>query len=371
MIPKVLIVDDSKEMLFALSEGLEKYEDKFSVVLSKNGLDAVEQLKANTFSLVVTDLKMPKMDGFSLLTHVMEKYPGIPVIVITGYSTPQMETMANDGGAIGYIEKPFMIDDLADRISTTLSTQSDGGSLQNVTSSMFLQLVEMEQKTCTIRLTDRLTDEQGVLFFNNGELLDARIGDKNGEHAAYVLFSWDEVNLSIQNSCAITENFIKKDVQAVFLEALRLKDEAESIHEDPSSDNTEPEFEPELEPELEPDSEPSVVEPVGKPPASKPKTATLAPASGKKDPAAVIRQKIQTKLGTKSGVQEIYTDPKWNSLMLAMEKVALAIGAGDLKLAMVNNKGPSDFILIPGLEPTVVKINPKSPRDRIIDALRV
>ena len=153
MIKKVLIVDDDQEMLLSLKEGLGRYNATFSVLLAGDGLLALEKLKKKTISLVVTDLRMPRMDGFALLSEIMEHYPDIPVIIITGYSTPEMEQLAQEGGAIGYVEKPFMIDDLAQKILGTLRKESEGGTLHSVSSGMFLQLIEMEQKTCTIRLT--------------------------------------------------------------------------------------------------------------------------------------------------------------------------------------------------------------------------
>ena len=109
MIKKVLIVDDDQEMLLSLKEGLEKYNETFSVLMAGDGLIAMEKLKKLPVSLVVTDLKMPRMDGFTLLARIMEQYPDIPVIIMTGYSTPEMQKLAREGGAVGYIEKPFMI----------------------------------------------------------------------------------------------------------------------------------------------------------------------------------------------------------------------------------------------------------------------
>ena len=90
MIKNVLLVDDDHEMLVALKEGFQRYKDSFAILLAADGLKAVESLKKNTISLVVTDLKMPGMDGFELLAHIMEHYPDIPVIIITGYSAPEM-----------------------------------------------------------------------------------------------------------------------------------------------------------------------------------------------------------------------------------------------------------------------------------------
>ena len=165
MVKKVLIVDDDQEMLLSLEEGLSKYDETFSIITAEDGLGAVDELKNSTISLVVTDLKMPKMDGFSLLSHIMEHYPEIPVVIITGYSTSDMERLAREGGAIGYIAKPFMIDDLAKRIITALRKEADGGTLHSVSSGIFLQLMEMEEKTCTVRLVEKSSGKQGILFF--------------------------------------------------------------------------------------------------------------------------------------------------------------------------------------------------------------
>ena len=94
MIKNVLLVDDDTEMLHALKEGFKKYQESFAVLLAEDGLEALTRLKQNIVSLVVTDLKMPNMDGFELLAHIMEHYPDIPVIIITGYSTPEIEQLA-------------------------------------------------------------------------------------------------------------------------------------------------------------------------------------------------------------------------------------------------------------------------------------
>jgi CheY-like chemotaxis protein len=226
MIKKVLIVDDDQEMLLSLKEGFEKYNATFSVLMAGDGLVATEKLEKETISLVITDLRMPRMDGFALLSKIMEQYPDIPVIIMTGYSTPEMERLAQEGGAVGYVEKPFMIDDLASKVLATLRKESEGGTLHSVSSGMFLQLIEMEQKTCTIRLLDKTSGKEGVLFFCDGQLFDARTAGLKGEAAAYKIFSWDEVNLSIQNECRQKEQKVHRDINAILLEAMRLKDEA-------------------------------------------------------------------------------------------------------------------------------------------------
>jgi CheY-like chemotaxis protein len=221
----VLIVDDDPDLLLMSSEGLESYAETFSVITAEDGEAAVEKLRRTPVSLVLTDLKMPRMDGFGLLAHINEHYPDIPVIVMTGFGTAHLEQQAERNGAVAYIQKPFLIEDLARRMMATWRRESEGGALHGFAIGAFVQLVEAEEKTCTIRVTDRGSGERGVLFFRRGELLDARISSLTGPDAAYEILSWEEVSFSIQNSCAKTEKRIEGDLQGILLEAMRRKDE--------------------------------------------------------------------------------------------------------------------------------------------------
>jgi CheY-like chemotaxis protein len=225
MTKNILIVDDEKDMLLSLKEGFETYGETFSVLLAEDGEEAVDKLKENAISLVVTDLRMPRMDGFSLLIHIMTYYPDIPVIIMTAYSRPVMERMAMKIGAVEYIEKPFRMDDLGQKIISILEKESDGGVFTSVSSGMFAQLIEIEQKTCTVRLVNRSSNKRGVLFFREGELIDARIDNTQGEAAAVEILTWDDVILSIQDKCSQKEKKIDTEFEDILVDAMRLKDE--------------------------------------------------------------------------------------------------------------------------------------------------
>jgi len=342
MIRTVLIVDDDREMLLSLKEGLERYFESFRVLTAEDGMIAMEMLKKKTVSLVVSDLKMPRMDGFSLLAHIMEYYPDIPVVIITGYSTPEMERLAREGGAVGYIGKPFMIEDLARKIMATLRHESEGGTLHSVSSGMFLQLIEMEQKTCTIRLVDKASGNRGVLFFRDGELFDARVGSLQGEAATYRIFSWDEVNLSIQNACPQKEKKIQADLQAILLDAARLKDEADE------------------------ETKPATVVEEREGPEDTSKTEQKSEGS---DSTEGIKVRLEKQMGTMRGVEAIYHDRSWNGLIAQASRLGRFFNIGELKLAYIDRGEPNDFIVLPDKENTVVSVNPRCPRDKIMKAI--
>lgn len=337
MVKNVLIVDDDREMLLSLEEGLSNYQDTFSITTAGDGLRAVEHLKNSTISLVVTDLKMPRMDGFSLLSHIMEHYPEIPVIVITGYSTPDMERLAREGGAIGYIAKPFMIDELAERIITTLRKETEGGTLHSVSSGIFLQLMEMEEKTCTVRLVEKSSGKQGVLFFLDGQVLDARCKSLRGETAAYEIFSWDDVSLSIQNSCPPKEKRIHRGLRAILLDAMRLKDELTRMGK-------------------------------GSTPGKRPP----APAREKVEKVGSVekvKHLVEKEMGEGYGIEDVYEDNSWEGFVKRISMLGSALESGEFRVAYVDRGESKDFILVPGENVTVVTVNPKCARDRIMEAL--
>ena len=75
MTRKVLIVDDDRILLNLTENKFKKYESSFSILTAEDGLQATEKLKKHTVSLVVTDLHMPRMDGFALLRTMGETSP--------------------------------------------------------------------------------------------------------------------------------------------------------------------------------------------------------------------------------------------------------------------------------------------------------
>ncbi len=107
-----------------------------------------------------------------------------------------------------------------------MEKESEGGTLQTISLEVFIQLIEMDMKTCTIRIFDKISDKQGVLFFKDGVLLDARFRSQQGKLAANKIFSWDKTTLFIQDDCALDKKRIEGDLQAIMFDAIRLKDEA-------------------------------------------------------------------------------------------------------------------------------------------------
>jgi DNA-binding response OmpR family regulator len=117
---KLLIIDDNKEILNALSDFLKK--KKYDVVSASDGLDGLKFLETQKqgFDLVITDLVMPNISGVGLISIIKNKFPGIPVIAITGWGE-HPEALAIEAKADGILEKPFELSELDTLIRELLS----------------------------------------------------------------------------------------------------------------------------------------------------------------------------------------------------------------------------------------------------------
>ena len=106
MAGKILIVDDEKDMLVLLKRIISEETDH-ELVTTTNPLKAIELFNNRSFDLVITDLKMPKMDGIRLLEEVKKSRPKTSVVILTAYATIETAVEAIQKGAYDYITKPF------------------------------------------------------------------------------------------------------------------------------------------------------------------------------------------------------------------------------------------------------------------------
>ena len=118
---RILIVDDDPIILELLGISISSFGYEYSA--AEDGLAALEKLKHEKFSLVITDMMMPNMDGMQLLQHIHEKYPNLGVIVVTGYTGTFSYTDVIKAGASDFISKPFNTDELEAKINRILREQ--------------------------------------------------------------------------------------------------------------------------------------------------------------------------------------------------------------------------------------------------------
>jgi DNA-binding NtrC family response regulator len=119
---KILIVDDEMNMRLVLAAMLKR--EGYEVASAADGSEALQILKSGRIAAVITDLKMPRIDGMELLNRVRQEYPEVPVIMITAHGTVATAVEALKKGALDYITKPFELEDLKNVVSKAIKTRN-------------------------------------------------------------------------------------------------------------------------------------------------------------------------------------------------------------------------------------------------------
>ena len=126
----VMVVDDSMTVRNVMGRDLQN--NGYEVILAKDGVDAIEQLRHTVPDILLVDLEMPRMDGFELTTRVRsdDRLKDIPVLIITSRSGARHRDQAMGLGASGYMSKPYRLDELVGSINDlTLESSSENTTL--------------------------------------------------------------------------------------------------------------------------------------------------------------------------------------------------------------------------------------------------
>lgn len=119
---KILLVDDDPVVLEVMKSIIASYG--FTLATANDGKQALAKLESEPFSIIITDINMPIMDGMELLQYVKEHYPKIGVIVVTGLSEDYSYIDVINAGAIDYMTKPFESSELLAKLRRVIREQT-------------------------------------------------------------------------------------------------------------------------------------------------------------------------------------------------------------------------------------------------------
>ncbi len=236
---KVLIVDDEQELLNLYAELLRALPSRPEVHTATSGARALALLESDTFSLLLTDLHMPKMDGFQILLMVRRKYPALRTAVITGMADQEYRTRAYSIGTDLYIEKPQSRPELmlfADCIEGLLGQEEKGG-FRGVQSKNLVDLVQMESLSHSSSVLRVLQSGiEGKIWIVEGEVVDAETDGSTGEPAFQRIMGWRRGSFEILPAQPERERRITTSTQSLLLDFAQWSDEARAAAEQDSGD---------------------------------------------------------------------------------------------------------------------------------------
>ncbi|MCX7996045.1 MAG: sigma-54 dependent transcriptional regulator [candidate division WOR-3 bacterium] len=178
MKPKILLLDDEESLIKWLSFALQ--ENGYEVFATTEPRLALNQLKSEKFDCVISDIKMPGMDGFQFLKNVRAIYPDLPVIFITAYGSMDSVINALRDGVSDYILKPFGIEEILNRIRANLKRERERPSEIIGESRVMKNILNLVDKIAQTDTTVLILGESGT-----GKELIAREIHRRSKRAGY------------------------------------------------------------------------------------------------------------------------------------------------------------------------------------------
>jgi PAS domain S-box-containing protein len=192
----ILIVDDDEALLEALPAALRLRMDGIQIDTCQSAFAALKRLKETDYDAVVSDIKLPGMDGLALMTEIKELRPGTPTLLITGHGEHDLAVQALRGGAYDFVQKPIDRDYFVASLERAIQ-------MRRLDRRVEQQRIELERHARVLQHVDRgvfLVDDAGVIRYWNPAAqavtgLDA--ASLIGRRADEVLPGWDAVGPEI------------------------------------------------------------------------------------------------------------------------------------------------------------------------------
>jgi len=234
-IVKVLLVDDNPMVLGMLRGALTPLAN---VTTSNDSADALLKAVDDPPDLLVSDYRMPGMDGSQLVERLKSRpaTAGISVILLAS-KADITEKLSHREPVDDFVEKPFFLKEATQRIKRVIdkialekmakTVASDGvlrGSLAQMNVIDLVQTLEMGRKSCALTLTHER--EKCEMYFSEGQVTHAAYGSLTGDAAVFKVLRWAGGNFQINFEGKTTQQTTTLNTQGLLMEGLRLLDES-------------------------------------------------------------------------------------------------------------------------------------------------
>lgn len=227
----VLIVDDELTLLRSLRDALRVQQNAEMEVLTAGRADeALELMELAEVDLVVSDLRMPGLDGLSFISSVTQKYPKTRCILMTAHGDTETRNKSMANGAVSFLEKPFDLDKFISEVNRHLSPSGfTGRSLVGFSLLDILQLVSMSQQSVT--MTVRSSASVGSMYIEDGVLIHAETDSgKSGSKAAYEIVTWSDGDIASSRGVASDcKRTMAVPLMTFLMEAAKHQDEVKRL----------------------------------------------------------------------------------------------------------------------------------------------
>jgi CheY-like chemotaxis protein len=227
---KILLLDDDEQMLELYQELLRQLPSQPEVHVSNSGARAIALLDSEPFTLLITDLRMPKMDGLQVLAIVRRKYPHLRIIVLTGVLDEEYRSRAYAQGVDMFWQKAGSAEEfqlLRDCVESFLDREhhSEAG-FRGMQSKSLVDLIQLEclsQSSAVLHISQGAIS--GRIWVQNGEIIDAAAANFTGEEAFKEILSWKSGHFELQPAEPDHPRKIHHSAQGLLLDSAQALDE--------------------------------------------------------------------------------------------------------------------------------------------------
>ncbi|WP_179338460.1 sigma-54-dependent transcriptional regulator [Winogradskyella ludwigii] len=207
----ILIVDDDVNILELLQRHLQSWN--YHVFKAISVKEAVVILRDTKIDLLITDLKMPEVDGFELIQFVSEHYPKLPKLVVTGYPSVQDSLSAIKSGVVDYLTKPFTKEELKLALTKSISSQDikndDYKQSTNSKDKAYGELIGNSEKlNNVIQIIERVKDNKATVFIKG----ESGTGKELVARAIHYQGKFSRAPFIAVNCGAIPENLLESEL---------------------------------------------------------------------------------------------------------------------------------------------------------------
>ncbi len=213
----------------------------YSVTTAADGLDALAKIESLTPDLILSDTRLPKLDGYTLVRKLKERveWSGIPIVFLTSQKSIEDKIRGLELGVEDYLTKPIFVRELIARVNLLLARRTQEniaanrstlsgrtrftGSTQDMAVVDLLQTFEVSRKSGVVHL--RSGTQEGHIYFRDGKIVDAELGRLRGEEAIYRALIWNEATFEVEFKAIANEDIIGGSTQAILMEGMRRVDE--------------------------------------------------------------------------------------------------------------------------------------------------
>lgn len=234
----LLLVDGDTKNLRVLEVSLKKAG--FNVTTAVNGHDALQKVETSAPDLIISDTKMPEMDGFELVERLKQNgdWAGIPFIFLTSQSNVEDKIRGLELGVEDYLTKPIYIKEIVTRVKILLqkaerqsfegnkreSRTKFAGQLADMAVVDLIQTVEISRKSGVIHFKHD-DGKRAAIYFRSGKVIDAELGRLTGEDAVYRLLVWSDGEFEVEFKNVRRKDVIELSSQGLLMEGMRRVDE--------------------------------------------------------------------------------------------------------------------------------------------------